>query len=422
MSGMKELARHVWSRIAEVVQHNRKSVIIASGVLAAAAAALLFAGSCSQREHAAAVHREEDHQEKQSVVKLSAEAQKTAGITVRTAAPESLSAPIEATAAVELNGDKVANVSARTSGRLVRITALQGDVVKANQPLAYFDSPELGQAWAEYSKAKGRVEASRKNVSREETLFEKKISPEKDVIRARQELAEAEADLSFAREKFHLLGVDIDRFEMKREGEHQHPLIAIASPISGTVIERTATQGEVVGPEKAIFTIADLSSLWVIIDIYEKDLGRVRQGTPVKVVTAAYADKTFRGVISHVGDVMDDKTRTVKARVAVENGNRLLKPGMFATVSIDVKGAQTEKAIMAPDEAVLMDGEERFVFVMTGPETFEKREVRPGRMIGKNVEIVEGLHAGDKVAVTGAFILKSELKKGELVAEHGHGD
>lgn len=421
MTGIKERVRQAGDRIGAIAGLNRKMVALAVGALATAAAALFFAGSAPQRDGAATVHEEGEHHEEQSVVKVSAEAQKTAGITVRVAEREPLAAPVEATAAVELNGDKVAKVSARTSGRLVRITASLGDSVKANQPLAHFDSPELGQAWAEYSKAKGRVEASRKSVAREETLFEKKISPEKDVIRARQELAEAEADLSLAREKFHLLGVDIERFEMKREGEHQHPLIAIAAPISGTVIERTATQGEVVGPDKAIFTVADLSSLWVIIDLYEKDLGRVHRGTPVKVATAAYADKSFRGVISHVGDVMDEKTRTVKARVEVENANRLLKPGMFATVSIDVKGGEMEQAIMAPEEAVVMDGEERFVFVMTGPETFEKREVRPGRVFGRNVEIVEGLATGDKLAVTGAFILKSELKKGELVDEHGHG-
>ena len=421
MNSMRELIRDAWKRIAAIMEHNKKTAVIAAGIVIAAVVALSFLGSRSNQERTHAVHEEEEHHEEQSVVKLTGEAQKAAGITIRSAAREPLAAPIEATAVVELNGDKVAKVSARTTGRLVKITASQGDSVKANQPLAYFDSPELGQAWAEYSKAKGRADAARKNVVREETLFEKKISPEKDVIRARQELAEAEADLSFAHEKFHLLGIDIDRFEMKRDGEHQHPLIAIAAPISGTVIERTATQGEVVGPEKTIFTVADLSSLWVIIDLYEKDLGRVREGTPVKVATAAYAEKTFKGVISHVGDMMDEKTRTVKARVEVENGNRLLKPGMFATVSIDVKGSQAEKAFLVPDEAMLMDGEERFVFIMTGPETFEKREIRPGRVFGRNVEIVEGLAVGDKVAITGAFILKSELKKGELVDEHGHG-
>ena len=231
----------------------------------------------------------------------------------------------------------MAKISARTSGRLVKIAASQGDAVKTGQALAWFDSPELGQAWAEYAKSKGRAELARKNLEREETLFSKKISPEKDVIRARQELAEAEADLTFANEKFHLLGIDVEQFGNKQGGD-QHPLIAVTSPISGSVIERTATQGEVVSPEKPLFTVADLSKLWVIIDIYEKDLGRIKSGTAVKVSTTAYAEKSFRGFISYLGEVMDEKTRTVKARVEVENANRLLKPGMFATVTIDAKG------------------------------------------------------------------------------------
>jgi cobalt-zinc-cadmium efflux system membrane fusion protein len=330
--------------------------------------------------------------------------------------PEPLDAPIEATAVIELNGDRVAKISARTSGRLVKIAASQGDAVKTGQALAWFDSPELGQAWAEYAKARGRAELARNNLQREETLFGKKISPEKDVIRARQELAEAEADFAFAHEKFHLLAIDIDQFEKKQVGD-QHPLIAVTSPISGSVIERVATQGEVVSPDKTLFTVADLSKLWVIIDIYEKDLGRVKTGTTVKVSTTAYAEKSFPGVISHLGDVMDEKTRTVKARVVVENADRLLKPGMFATVTIDVKGEQTQKAIMVSDGAVLMDGEDRFVFVRTGPETFVKKDIKTGKIFGERVEVVEGLAAGDQVVVKGAFTLKSELKKEELAEE-----
>ncbi len=224
------------------------------------------------------------------------------------AALEPFSAPIEATAAIELDGDRVAKISARTSGRLVKIAASQGDAVKTGQALAWFDSPELGQALAEYAKAKGRADLARKNLEREETLFSKKISPEKDVIRARQELAEAEADLTFANEKFHLLGIDVEQFGNK-QGGNQHPLIAVTSPISGSVIERAATQGEVVGPEKPLFTVADLSKLWVIIDIYEKDLGRIKSGTAVKVSTTAYAEKSFRGFISYLGEVMDEKTQ-----------------------------------------------------------------------------------------------------------------
>ena len=417
MKKIIEQLRYFWANMAQ--KKRPKGMLMAA---AAVLAVVLIAGLSLSRmkghdEHAAEDSHEDEHQE--SAVTLAEEAQKAAGIEVWEVILTPLSAPIEATAVIELNSDRVAKISPRTSGRLVKLVAAQGDAVRAGQALAYFDSPELGQAWAEYAKSRGRVEVARKNLQREETLFAKKISPEKDVIKAKQDLSEAEADLAFAHEKFHLLGIDIDKFDNRHEGD-RHPLIAIASPINGSVIERTATQGEVVSPDRTLFTVADLSALWVVIDIYEKDLGRLRSGTAVKVRTTAYPDRNFKGVISYIGDVMDEKTRTVKTRVVVENLGRLLKPGMFATVSIDAKGAQTEKAIMVPDEAILIDAEERFVFVRTSADMFERREIRPGRSLGRHVEVVEGLTPGDSVVVKGAFTLKSELKKEEL-SEEGHG-
>jgi cobalt-zinc-cadmium efflux system membrane fusion protein len=428
MNGAQELIRNIGKTLTDATG-RKKTALAAIGAVALMLAVLSFYGLTVTREHGEeqvkeAAHREaghrEDEHEEAAVVHLSEEAQKASGVEVMNAALEPFSAPIEATAAIELNGDRVAKISARTSGRLVKITASQGDAVKAGQALAWFDSPELGQAWAEYAKAKGRTDLARKNLEREETLFSKKISPEKDVIRARQELADAEADFTFANEKFHLLGIDVEHFEKKQAGD-QHPLIAVTSPISGSVIERTATQGEVVNPEKPLFTVADLSRLWVVIDIYEKDLGRMKSGTAVNVSTTAYAEKSFRGFISYIGEVMDEKTRTVKARVEVENANRLLKPGMFATVTIDAKGVQRSTAIMIPEEAVFLDGSRNYVFIQTAPDKFEMREIAAGRTLGNRLEVIRGLNKGEPVAVKGAFILKSELKKGELVDEHGHG-
>lgn len=418
MKVTKEQLREMLVKIEESVRRNNKAALLTAGAFALIVAVLLFSGLTEKKEHGEGEHEDGDHEES-AVVHLSEEAQKASGVEVMAALQEPFSAPIEATAAIELNGDRVAKISARTSGRLVTISASQGDAVKAGQALAYFDSPELGQAWAEYAKAKGRAELARKSLQREETLFAKKISPEKDVIRARQELAETEADLAFANERFHLLGIDIEHYENKRGGD-QHPLIAVSSPISGSVIERAATQGEVVNTDKPLFTVADLSKLWVIIDIYEKDLGRIKPGTAVKVSTAAYAEKTFPGVISYLGEVMDETTRTVKARVEVLNAKRLLKPGMFATVLIEAAGG-TERLVTVPEEAVFLDGSKNHVFIQTAPEKFEMREVEVGRMVGKRLEVLQGLKKGEPVAVKGAFILKSELKKGEIVDEHGHG-
>jgi cobalt-zinc-cadmium efflux system membrane fusion protein len=434
MNNIKELIRDRWIKTEAFVRRNKKTTAIAVATLVLIVGSLILHGMMEKHdrtshtdEAGAHVDEHSDHAdehaayEETSIVKLSEEAQKASGIELREAVLEPLASPIEATAVIELNADRVAKISARTSGRLVKIAASQGDVVKTGQALAWFDSPELGLAWAEYAKAKGRTNFARKNLQREETLFAKKISPEKDVVRARQELADAEADFTFAQEKFHLLGVDIAQFEQKHVGD-QHPLVAVSSPIRGSVIERAATQGEVVNPDKTLFTVADLSKLWVIIDIYEKDLRRVLPGTTVKVTTTAYPDKSFRGVISFIDDVMDEKSRLIKARVVVENANRLLKPGMFAAVTIDVKGVQTEKAIMIPEEAVFLDGSQNFVFIRTAPEEFEMREITVGRTLGKRLEVIHGLKKGEPVAVKGAFILKSELKKGELVDEHGHGE
>jgi len=363
-------------------------------------------------------HEGEREKEEPDVVTLSPEKQKAAGIEVRKAAFENIAVPLSATAAIEMNMDRSAKISPRTSGKVVRIVASQGDRVKAGQALAYLDSVELDQTWSDYIKAKGKVELAGKNLQREETLFEKKISPEKDVLKARQELGEAEADINFARERFRLFGVNVSQFgESKVSGSH--PLAPVTSPVSGVVIEKAVTQGETVNAEKPLFTVADLSTLWVVIDVYEKDISRLKPGTGVKVSVTAFPDKTFRGKVSYIGDVIDEKTRTEKARVTIDNSSGLLKPGMFATVLVDAAGGSAQ-LLAVPEEAAFIDGNRRYVFIQTAPDRFRMREIEAGRTLGTRLEVKSGLKEGEAVAVKGAFILKSELKKGELVDEHGH--
>lgn len=382
----------------------------------------VFISGCGKKEspkdEKPSVSVEKGEKEEPGVVVLSEEKQKTSGIEIRKVAQESISAPLAATAVIELNADRVSKISPRTSGKIVKLLASLGDRVKAGQPLAHFDSPELEQIWAEYLKAKGRAGLARKNLQREETLFEKKISPEKDVLKARQELSEAEADLNLSKERFRLFGIDLSQIELQRNGkENDHPLIPISSAISGAVIEKNVSQGEVVGTEKVLFTVADLSTLWVVIDIYEKDISKVKAGMPVKVSVTAFPEKVFRGRLSYIGDVVDENTRTVKTRVTVDNSSGLLKPGMFATVSIDTAKGEVEKVIAIPEEAILLEGTTRYVFVQISPDKFKRKDITAGRAFGKKLEVIEGLKEGDVVAVKGVFILKSELKKESLEAE-----
>jgi len=358
-------------------------------------------------------HGGEHENEEPGVVTLSSEKQRSSGIEVKQVAREDTAVPLSATAAIEMNMERSAKISPRVAGKVGRIIASQGDRVKAGQALAYLDSVELDQTWADYLKAQGKVELARKNFQREETLFEKKVSPEKDVLKAKQELGEAEADLNLAKERFRLLGVNVSQFESSK-GNGNHPLIPVTSPVSGVVIEKTVTQGEVVNSEKTLFTVADLSTLWVVIDVYEKDSSRLSLGTGVKVSVTAFPEKTFRGKIAYIGAVVDEKTRTEKARVTIDNSSGLLKPGMFATVLIEATSGGTERLIAVPEEAVLIDGTKRYVFIQTAPDKFKRREIVAGRTFGNRLEVTSGLKEGETVAVKGSFILKSELKKGEL--------
>jgi len=272
---------------------------------------------------------------------------------------------------------------------------------------------ELNQIWADYRKAQGKVELARRNLQREETLFLKRISPEKDVLKARQELAEAEADINFAQDRFRLVGMDVTHFAASK-ASGGYPLVPVASPVGGIVIEKSVTQGEVVSPEKMLFWVADLATLWVAIDVYEKDMSRLRAGTGVKVSVAAFPDKIFRGKISYVADVVDEKTRTVKARVTIDNAAGLLKPGMFASVLMETRNAGGERVIAVPEEAVQIEGAARYVFVRIAPDQFARRDIEVGRTLGKSLEVTTGLKEGEVFAFKGAFILKSELKKGEI--------
>lgn len=372
----------------------------------------------SKDEKPAPLSEKKEEEKEQGAVILSLDKQKASGIEIQKVVPESVSVPLSATAVIELNADRVSKVSSRVTGKITRLMASQGDRVKAGQALAYIDTVELDQAWSEYVKAKSRRELALSNLKREETLFEKKVSPEKDVLKARQELSEVEADLALSKEKFRLLGIDLLQMELGRNGgKNEHPFIPISSAIDGVVIEKSVTQGEVVSSERVLFTVADLSTLWVLIHLYEKDVPRLKAGMAVKVSVTAFPDRDFRGAISYIGDVVDEKMRTVNARVTVNNTNGLLKAGMFATVLIDTKTAEVEKVLVVSEGAVLIEGSTRYVFVQVGPDRFKKRDITIGRTFSKRMEVTAGLKEGDPVVIKGAFTLKSELKKEELAEE-----
>jgi cobalt-zinc-cadmium efflux system membrane fusion protein len=341
--------------------------------------------------------------------------QKLNGVVVAPAKKQRLAGAINATGKVEANADKIAHVSPRIPGKIVAVRASLGDSVSAGQSLASLDSVELGEALNRYRQSKTKLALAQSNMDRIKSLVDKKIAARKDILLAETDFKTAQTELHTDEERLSLYGVS----PAELEGSHQKkPLLPVRSPIGGIITEKHAIVGELSDPSKSLYTVADLSSVWVMVDINEKDLAKVSKGQNAIVIIGAYPDLKFRGRINHLADVVDQATRTVKARIEVANPGRKLKPEMFATVELALQ-ADAPPVLAVPEDALQDLNGRKVLFVAESDEEFEPRPVETGRAAGGMVEIVSGLKEGERYAVKGSFMLKAEQKKGELEG-HNH--
>ncbi len=367
-------------------------------------------------------HKEEkgghdEHGGEVGSVKMAAEIQKQNGVVVTAAKKQRLAGIISATGKVEANADRIAHVSPRISGKIVAVRASLGDSVAAGQALVTLDSVELGEALNRYHQSKTKLALAQSSMDRIKILVEKKIAARKDILQAETDYKTAQTELHTDEERLSLYGVSIS--ELQGEG-HKKPLLLVRSPIGGIITEKHAIVGELSDPSKSLYTVADLSNVWVMVDIHEKDLAKVRKGQAATVMVSAFPELKLKGRITYIADLVDGATRTVKARIEVANPGRKLKPEMFATVELAL-AADAPPVLAIPEDALQdLDGK-KVVFVAENDAEFGARLVQAGRLAGGMIEIVSGLKEGERYAVKGAFILKSELKKGEVVDEHGHG-
>lgn len=361
-----------------------------------------------KEEHGEEDHHEEHGEEKRVV--MQAEVQKRSGIVVAEATRRRLPGNISATGRVEANSDRVAHVSPRISGKLVSVASSLGESVAAGQVLATIDSVELGEALGRYHQSRTRLALAQSSLERIKGLVEKKIAPRKDILQAETDWRLAQSELHADEERLLLYGLPASELQKEKQGR---PLLPVRSPISGVIIEKHAIVGELADPSKNLFTVADLSSAWVMVDIHEKDLARVRRGQPAEVMVGAFAGSVFRGRITHLSDMVDEATRTVKARVEVTNHGRRLKPGMFATVRLP-SADDAPPVLAVPEDALQeLDGR-KILFVAESDTEFAVRPVEVGRTSGGMVEVVSGLEEGERYVAKGTFTLKAEIRKGEI--------
>jgi cobalt-zinc-cadmium efflux system membrane fusion protein len=317
---------------------------------------------------------------------------------------------LRVTGAITYDQNRMSHIGPKTDGRVTELRVEVGTRVSQGQVLAHLESTEVGNTRAELSEAEALLLIARETFDRETRLEAQGISSRREVLVAEAQLRTIEAQRRSAEERLRLLGA-------AAHGEGGH--FDVVAPYDGVVVERHGARGEVVGPADQLFTVADLTRLWIELDVFERDLAAVAEGQSVEVTTAAWPGRTFPARIVYVGDILDPASRTVRARVELENADGALKPGMFATAFVATAAGSTTVAV--PRDAVQnVEGSDVVWRPGDEPGGFVASPVLLGRELpGGLVEVMAGLVAGDSLVVQGAFTLKAELARGEF-GGHGH--
>ncbi|MDT4289631.1 efflux RND transporter periplasmic adaptor subunit [Methylomonas sp. MO1] len=325
--------------------------------------------------------------------------------------PGEVGESLNLSARVELDQHRVARIGASVTGRITEIDAMLGQAVKKGERLALLNSTELGKAQSDYLKAASQVNLRRITVKRAERLLESGVIAEAEFQERQSVLTEADVDLRAASDQLRVMGMseaDLKRLDKQRSIHSYSPVTA---SIDGVVIERNVAIGQVVQPADALYTVADLSQLWLVAEIPEQQAHWARQGDQAFAEVPALPGQEVSGKLIYVADMVDSDTRTVTVRMALANPQRLFKPQMLATLKISKPGSQT---LIVPSQAVVRENDKDFVFVDTGSARFELRPVRLGREEAQKRPLLEGLKAGEKIVVGGAFHLNNERLRSTL--------
>jgi cobalt-zinc-cadmium efflux system membrane fusion protein len=322
---------------------------------------------------------------------------------------------------IAFNEDRTTPVFTAYAGRMVRLLAGPGDDVQPGSPLAQIDTPDLVQAENDFinagsglRKARNQVELARRVAARDTELFAAQAIAAKDLEQAQSDLRNAEHDLRAAegtyaatRDRLRVFGktdADATRLEERRQVD---PHMVLGSPIAGTVTARKVGPGQYVKPDNPdpLFTIADLSTMWLLAQVAEADISLIHAGQLVEVQVAAYPAELFRARITNVGAAVDPVTRRVSVRAEIANPGRKLKPDMFASFRI-MTGTQVQSAAV-PVTAVVRDGDEAAVWVVSGPHRLSRRAVKLGVEQDGLVQILAGLQPGEQIVVDGGIFLSN---------------
>jgi membrane fusion protein, heavy metal efflux system len=302
-----------------------------------------------------------------------------------------------------------AEVGTPVAARVTRLLVNAGDTVRSGQTLAELTSPELARERAEYLSASARLKLAESALERKRDLAAEKIAPLREVQEAESAVGEARAALRASRASIAAFGVD----PPTNDGYGAtSSVFVLQSPVSGSVIERTAVIGQMLDPSAPAFRIGNLSTLWLTVHAFERDAVRIRQGVTARLSFPALPGQDFAGAVTMVGRQVERESRTVPVRIDVKNRNNVLRPGMSATATLPV-GESGAAILTVPVASVQRVRNDWCVFLPKDASHFEIRRIGRGRDLGGEVEVLSGLRAGETIVVDGAFLLKAQAEKGE---------
>lgn len=317
-----------------------------------------------------------------------------------------------ATGVIQPNAYRETPVVSLVGGIVRKIGAELGQNVSRGQTLAVVFSDELSEVQSRYVSAAAELDEHHKHHLRTARLVEIGAASREEYEQATTKLKSAESDVAALRQKLLLLGVAPQRVNGLRSSAQITSEVSLPSPVAGTVTSRTANPGEVIEANKELLRVTDLSSVWVIGQLYEKDLGRVRTGSGASITSDAYPGKIFRGKISYVDPRLDAQTRTAQVRIELANPGQLLKLGMFVNIAFATIGGAEGVSPAIPTSAVQSINNQQIVFVATSnPNVFILRAVRLAPESGNRFSVLEGLRVGERIVTEGSFLLRAEWLK-----------
>ncbi len=348
----------------------------------------------------------EPHEHGPEMIKIAPDMMRDLRVTTGKAQSRATGETVSALGELRVNEDAYAEVAAPVSARVARVLAKPGDKVTAGQVLVELNSPDLALARAEIGAAQAKLEIAKKNAARKRQLAADRLIPERELIEAESAVSEADAAYKVAASGIRKFG-----------GTAGDTGLTIKSPLAGVVIDRTVVVGQLADPSKTLFRVGDLSTLWLVAHVFERDAVRVQADRHATASFAALPGKTTDAVIKWVGREVDKSSRTIEIRLDVANPDGVLRPGMSATVSVPLGETGSAPLIMIPVAAVQRVGAGWAVFIPHGEGQFEIRQIGRGRDLSGEVEVLTGLKQGEDVVVDGAFLLKAESDK-----QRGGGD